>query len=76
MKNSRKLSIVVVLALAFTLPAFAGEISTTVAEEPPPPAPTSATVKEVITTGSGQTIGGSSLTEAALNLLQSALALF
>lgn len=74
MKNLRKFSIAVVLALTFTLPAFAGEISTGIA--PPPATPTSDLAKGEVTTGSSEIAASSSLTEAALNLLQSALALF
>lgn len=78
MKNLRKFSAAVVLTIGFALPTFAGVITTMVTEPPPPPDSSPEvsggdTTMGVITTGSNE---GVALTETALNLLQSALALF
>jgi hypothetical protein len=71
-----------VLALTLTLPAFAGDMHTTYV--PPAPPPTSAITQgdnststdgEMSTTQSGEADASDSLTEAALNLLQSVLSL-
>jgi hypothetical protein len=83
MKTLRQLCIAMAFTLALTLPAFAGEISTTVA--PPQPAQTApATADGEISTGvtgqietlSGEATATDSATEIALNLLQSVLSLF
>jgi hypothetical protein len=83
MKTLRQLCIALAFTLALTLPAFAGEISTTVA--PPQPAQTAAApaggeISTGITgqeeTGSSEATATGSATEIALNLLQSVLALF
>jgi hypothetical protein len=84
MKNLRRLSAALVFALTVTFPAFAGEIDTPVAPPPPPQAQTQAatTDGEIQTplTGQAGTSGGEvsatgSATNAALNLVQSVLAL-
>jgi hypothetical protein len=83
MKTLRQLCITLAFTLALALPAFAGEISTTVA--PPQPAQTATATAggEISTTITGQEEAGSSeatatgsATEIALNLLQSVLSLF
>lgn len=83
MKTLRQLCIALAFTLALTLPAFAGEISTTVA--PPQPAQTAtATAGGEISTGvtgqeetdSSEATATGSATEIALNLLQSVLSLF
>jgi hypothetical protein len=67
--------------LALTIPAFAGDIETTIA--PPQPVQSATAQGEMQTTVSGQIEIGSSeatatgsATEIALNLLQSVLSLF
>ena len=84
MKNLRQLCVALTFTLALALPAFAGEIQTTVA--PPPPAQsaqataTNGDIETGITgqeeTGSSEATAADSATEIALNLLQSVLALF
>ena len=85
MKTLRRLSVALAFTLALTIPAFAGEMHTTVA--PPEPATTtsqSTANGEIQTgltgqeeeTGSGEVSATDSATEAVLNLLQSVLALF
>jgi hypothetical protein len=85
MKNLRRLSVALVFALTLTFSAFAGEIDTGIAPPPPPQSQTQAatTDGEIQTTLTGQagTSGGEvsatgSATNAALNLVQSVLALF
>ena len=84
MKTLRQFCIALAFTLALTLPAFAGEISTTVAPPPPSqPAQTATVNGEISTTVTGQEETGSSeataadsATEIALNLLQSLLSLF
>jgi hypothetical protein len=82
MKNLRRLSVACAFTLALAMPAFAGEIQTTFA---PPPPPAAATAGEIQTGVAGQieTTGSvseatviDSATQAALNLLQTVLALF
>ena len=83
MKNSGRLFCAVVFTLALTIPAFAGDMQTTVTS-PPPAQPQTATLNGDIQTGvTGQEETGSSeatatgsATEIALNLLQSVLSLF
>lgn len=87
MKNLKQLGAAVVLTLALTLPAFAGEI-TTMVMPPPPASPASATTQgEISTTVAGQittmnegeistpVASADSVTGIALNLLQSVLSL-
>lgn len=78
MRNLRTLCASVVLAFALTAPAFAGNISTMVTAPPPPPAPqgnmhTGVTNQE---TAEDEATASDSVTEIALNLLQSVLSLF
>jgi hypothetical protein len=84
MKQLRILCALVVLTFALMVPAYAGDISTGIAAPPPPSS--SATTEGNISTGiTSQTTEGtgettastsSSITEIALNLLQSVLVLF
>lgn len=77
MKTLRQLCVASVIALMFMLPAFAGEISTTVA--PPPPAATGQIETPLagqIETRRGEATATDSLTQAALSLIQSMLSLF
>jgi hypothetical protein len=83
MKPLRQLCITLAFTLSLTLPAFAGEISTTVAPPQPAQTSTAAADGEISTgvtgqeeTGSGEVSATDSATEIALNLLQSVLALF
>jgi hypothetical protein len=84
MKTLRQLCVAAVFTLALALPAFAGEMS--IGSPTPPPSqpaqtatangemPIGLTGQEE--TGSGEVSATDSATEAALNLLQSVLALF
>ena len=87
MKTLRQLCVASVFVFALALPAFAGEISTGIA--PPQPAQTSTTSGQVtvngeistgltgqIETGRGEATATDSVTQAALTLIQSVLALF
>jgi uncharacterized membrane protein len=81
MKTLRQLLVASVLTFVFIMPAFAGQIDTTVA--PPQPAPTATTGGGIETTAAGQTetpsseaTASDSATQVALNLLQSMLSLF
>jgi hypothetical protein len=81
MKTLRQLCLALVFTFALVLPAFGGEISTTVA--PPPTAHAATTDGEIqtgltgqIETPSSEATAGGSAAEVALNLLQSVLALF
>jgi hypothetical protein len=84
MKNLGQLCVALVFTLALTIPAFAGDIETTVTSPPPAQHAQAATAAgEIHTTVTGQEETGSSeatatgsATEIALNLLQSVLALF
>jgi hypothetical protein len=81
MKTLRQLCVASALTLALTLPAFAGEISTTVASPQPAPAVTTdgdieTGVAGQIEIGSSEATAADSVTEIALNLLQSVLSLF
>lgn len=71
MKNIKQLCAAIVLTFAFSLPTLAGEIQMGFTPPPPPPA----TARAATTADEGQT-DTDSLTEIALNLLQSVLALF
>ena len=83
MKTLRTLCVVVVLSFTLTAPAFAGVISTDKTGTPPPPT-SSMTTDGVISTdvtsqsntGGDATTASSSVTEIALQLLQSAVSLF
>jgi hypothetical protein len=83
MKTLRQLCVVVVFTLALAVPAFAGEMQIG-SPTPPPSQPQTATVNGEMPigltgqeeTGSGEVSATDSATEAVLNLLQSALALF
>jgi hypothetical protein len=83
MKNLRQLTVALVFTCALAVPAFAGQIETTVA--PPSPPPQAATAGQIETTVAGQieTTGSvseatalDSAAQAALNLIQTVLALF
>jgi hypothetical protein len=89
MKTLRQLSVASVFVFALAIPAFAGEIQIGVA--PPPPAQTSTTngqaaangeiqiglTGQIETTGSvSEATALDSATQAALNLIQTVLALF
>ena len=81
MKALRQLCIASVFTLALTIPAFAGEIQTGVAATPPPKTATAdgeiqTGVTGQIETGSSEATATDSVTEIALNLLQSVLSLF
>lgn len=84
MKTLRQLCVASVFVFALAIPAFAGEIQTTVAPPSQPAQTQQATAnREIETTVTGQEERGSSeataagsATEIALNLLQSVLALF
>lgn len=82
MKNLRRLCGAVVFTLALTIPAFAGDMQTTVTSPPPPPqgitadGEISTTVVGQAETGSGEVSATNSATVAVLNLIQSVLALF
>jgi hypothetical protein len=84
MKTLRQFCVAFVLALMLTLPAFAGDITTGIAPPDPPPASTSSTAPGDISTGVAGEISTTiseeaitaSMTETALNLLQSLLSLF
>lgn len=82
MKNLRRLSVACAFTLALAIPAFAGEIQTGIA-----PAPTqqqqaageiqTGVVGQIETTGSvSEATPIGSVAQAALNLIQSVLALF
>jgi hypothetical protein len=84
MKTLRQFCVAFVLTLTLTLPAFAGDIHTMFTPPPPPPASTSSTapgdihttVAGDISTMSTEEATTASMTETALNLLQSVLSLF
>ena len=70
MRNFRTFSAALVLTLALAAPTFAGIIECGVAPPAPPPAPASASAPDAGDTPTDP------VTEAALSLLQSVLALF
>lgn len=76
MKTLRRLCVASVFTFALAMPAFAGEIQTTVT---PPSAP-AGEIETGITgqaeTGSSEATASDSATQIALNLLQSVLSLF
>ena len=84
MKTLRQLCVAVVFTLAFAAPAFAGEMHIGSPTPPPSQPAQTATVNGEMPigltgqeeTGSGEVSATDSATEAALNLLQSVLALF
>lgn len=84
MKTLRQLSVALVFALALTAPALAGDIETGRTQPPPPSNQTVATtdgqiettVAGQIETGRGEATATDSITQAALTLIQSVLALF
>jgi hypothetical protein len=85
MKQLRILCALVVLTFALTVPAYAGNISTDIAAPPPPPSSSATTdgnistgITSQTTEGTGETTASasSSITEIAMNLLQSVLVLF
>jgi hypothetical protein len=79
MKNLRRLCGAIVFTLVLTIPAFAGDIQTTVTSPPPSqPAQTATLNGDIQTgvtgqaeTGSSEATAANSATEIALNLLQS-----
>jgi hypothetical protein len=84
MKTLRRLSSVVAFTLAFAIPAFAGDIQTTVTSPPPSQAQTATTttdggIETPLTgqaeTGSSEATVTGSVANAATNLIQSALSL-
>ena len=83
MKNLGRLFCAVVFTLALTIPAFAGDMQTTVTS-PPPAQPQTATLNGDIQTGvtgqaetdSSEATATDSAADIALNLLQSVLSLF
>lgn len=79
MKSLRQLCTAFVLTLALTVPAFAGQMSTTVVD-PPPPAPEATAQGNMPSTVAGQIeaniMATDPTTEITLNLLQSLLTLF
>lgn len=79
MKTLQRLSAVTLLAVAFTVQAFAGEITTGVTAPPPPPP----SLTGEITTGvmsddqtGGETAAADSVREVVLSLLGGVLTLF
>jgi hypothetical protein len=81
MKTLRQLLVASVFTFVLTMPAFAGQMDTTIA--PPPSSQAAVTKGEIHTSVTGQEETGSSeatatgsATETALNLLQSVLSLF
>jgi hypothetical protein len=82
MKNLRQLSVAFVFTCALAVPAFAGQIETTVTAQPTP-TPQAAGQIETTVAGQIETTGSmseataiDSATQAALNLIQTVLALF
>ena len=80
MKTLRQFSLALMLGLAFTSSAIAGDITTGVTS-PPPPAPSSVAADGDITTGLNGEISttaqaSDSVVDIALSLVQSVLALF
>ncbi len=84
MKNLHRLCGAIVFTLVLTIPAFAGDIQTTVTSPPPSQPAQTATLNGDIQTGvtgqadmgSSEATAANSAAEIALNLLQSVLALF
>lgn len=81
MKTLRQLSVASVFLFALTMPAFAGQIETGIAPPPPRTATTKGQIETGVTagqieTGRGEATATDSITQAALNLLQSVLSLF
>jgi hypothetical protein len=84
MKNLHRLCGAIVFTLVLTIPAFAGDIQTTVTSPPPSqPAQTATLNGDIQTgvtgqaeTGSSEATAANSAAEIALNLLQSVLSLF
>jgi hypothetical protein len=70
MKNSKSLCAAVVLTLVLTLPVFAGEMTTMIADPPPPPTATEGQMQ----TGDSEAVDP--VAQLALNVLQSVLSLF
>lgn len=80
MKNLHRLCGAVVFTLVLTIPAFAGDIQTTVTSPPSQPAQTATLSGDIQTgitgqaeTGSSEATAANSAAEIALNLLQSVL---
>lgn len=81
MKTLRRLCAVFVLTLILSLPAFSGDMSTTVVSQPPPPPDSQATTLGDMQAGitgemSTSVTAADSVTEVALNLLQNLPPLF
>ena len=74
MKNLRQFCATLALTLTLTLPAFADGFITTMKTDPPPPAPTVAADGFISTGKAGEP--ADTVTEIALSLLQSVIALF
>lgn len=80
MKTLRRLCTAFVLALALALPAFAGDMSTTVVSPPPRSTQQATAQGDMSTTATGDMTTGVTATDPAtdilLSLLQSLLSLF
>lgn len=85
MNTLRQLLVASVLTLALSVPAFAGEISTTVVQPPPPPPPGEITTMVAQPTTDGEITTGapgqietpeSEASATVLSLLQTVLSLF
>lgn len=81
MKNLRRLSVVCAFTFALTIPTFAGEIQTTLVPPTPPVAATAGQIDtmaagQIDTTVNSEATANDSVTNIALNLLQSVLSLF
>lgn len=80
MKKLKQLSMAVVVTLMLGVPAFAGEIEIGKTSSPPPPADSSSTTTpgEIQIPGNtgAPTASSDSMTELAMNLLQTVLSIF
>lgn len=82
MKNLRRLSVTCAFTLALAIPAFAGEIQTGIAPAPTPQQQAAGEIQtgvagQIETTGSvSEATPIDSVAQAALNLIQTVLALF
>lgn len=78
MKTLRQLSMAGLLGLFIAASAFAGEMTTMIVPPPPPNSPSAPATRLTESAGDtqGPSLATSALTEVALNLLQSVLAVF
>lgn len=79
MKNLKSICAVIALTVSLSLSAYAGQMTTTLTDPPPPPSATadgqiSTTVAGQMQTGGSEPVD--SVTQTALNLLQSVMSLF